>query len=301
LNKSQLRKVQFPAAKSPYRVDFEDGFQLADAPTKPPDDAADKPERKKILARQVASLTDLQHALYAEDRRALLLIFQGMDAAGKDSTVRAVLAGVDPAGCVVHSFKQPSVEELAHDFLWRTILRLPAHGRIGVFNRSYYEEVLAVRVHPELLQAQKLPEGTPLDELWQQRYAAIRNHELHLAQSGTVILKFWLNVSREEQQKRLLDRLDEPEKNWKFEAADVAERARWPDYMAAFEAALKETSRPWAPWYAIPADSKSYLHMTVAQIIADTLCNMKLSYPQPAKNQRKQFGKLRKRLEKQAD
>lgn len=301
MSPSQPRKATFPAAESPYRVDFEGGFQLAESPAKPPADAPDKPERKKILAKQVSILADLQYALYAEDRRALLLIFQGMDAAGKDSTVRAVLKGVDPAGCVVHSFRRPSPDELAHDFLWRTTLCLPAQGRIGVFNRSYYEEVLAVHVHPELLQAQKLPDETPLDELWQQRYASIRNHELHLAQSGTVILKFWLNVSREKQQKRLLDRLNEPEKNWKFEAADVAERARWPDYMAAFETALKQTSKPWAPWYAIPADSKSYLRLTVAQIIVDTLRNMKLSYPQIAGIQRKQFGRLRKQLKKQAD
>jgi PPK2 family polyphosphate:nucleotide phosphotransferase len=291
------RKPLLPAAESPYRVAFNGSFKLASAASAPPKRAPEKRLRKQRLAKQVKALAELQHVLYANDHRALLLVFQGMDAAGKDSTVRAVLSGVDPAGCAVHSFKRPSLEELDHDFLWRTTQRLPPRGTIGVFNRSYYEEVLAVRVHPELLQAQKLPDDKPLDQLWHERYESIRQHEQHLARNGTVILKFWLNVSREQQRVRFLDRLKEPEKNWKFETADIAERARWHDYMAAYQDALSQTSRPWAPWYAIPADSKSYMRMTVAEIIVATLRNMKLRYPQVSEQQLEQFDNLRKRLE----
>ena len=287
------------AADSRYRVDAaaKKAFRVADAPTAPPDDAPDKRTRKRRLDKLVQELALLQHTLYANDHRALLLIFQAMDAAGKDSTIRAVLSGVDPAGCEVHSFKRPSTEELDHDFLWRTACRLPQRGRIGVFNRSYYEEVLAVRVHPEFLQAQKLPDLKGLNRLWAERYESIRDHEKHLARNGTVILKFWLNVSLEEQRRRFLDRLKEPEKNWKFETADVAERARWSEYLRAYEHTLRETSRPWAPWYAIPADSKSYMRMTVAEILVATLRNMRLRYPQLSDAQREQFQNLRKRLE----
>ncbi|MDB5988452.1 MAG: polyphosphate kinase 2 family protein [Nevskia sp.] len=297
MSKTHRSKPAPLAAESPYRVAFNGSFKLAAAATALPADAPEKRIRKQRLAKHAKTLAELQHVLYANDHRALLLIFQGMDAAGKDSTVRAVLSGVDPAGCTVHSFKRPSLEELDHDFLWRTTVRLPPRGTIGVFNRSYYEEVLAVRVHPELLQAQKLPDDTPLDQLWSERFESIRSHEQHLARSGTVILKFWLNVSREQQRARFLDRLKEPEKNWKFETADIAERARWHDYMAAYQDALNQTSRPWAPWYAIPADSKSYMRMTVAAIVVATLRNMKLRYPRVSEAQLEQFKSLRKRLE----
>jgi len=193
------------------------------------------------------------------------------------------------------------VAELGHDFLWRTTVQLPPRGTIGVFNRSYYEEVLAVRVHPELLQIQKLADNRSLERIWEGRYESIRSHEQHLARSGTVILKFWLNVSREEQRTRFLERLQEPEKNWKFETGDVTERARWRDYMAAYQEALNQTSRPWAPWYAIPADSKSYMRMTVAEIVVDTLRNMRLRYPQVSEQQLEQFKIIRKRLESEGD
>ncbi len=288
-------------ADSPYRVGFNGRFRISQAISAPPDDAPDKRTRKQRLAKQVEALGLLQHVLHANDHRALLLVFQGMDAAGKDSTVRSVLAGVDPAGCTVHSFKRPSLEELDHDFLWRTTVRLPARGQIVVFNRSYYEEVLAVRVHPELLKGQHLPDDIPLAQLWRERFESIRAHEQHLARSGTVILKFWLNVSRETQRQRFLDRLKEPEKNWKFETADIAERARWQEYMKAYEDALNQTSRPWAPWYAIPADSKSYMRMTVANIVVDTLRNMQLHYPQISEDQVAEFKSLRKRLEEQKE
>jgi PPK2 family polyphosphate:nucleotide phosphotransferase len=203
-----------------------------------------------------------------------------MDAAGKDGTIRAVMSGINPAGCQVYSFKVPSAEELDHDFLWRTAVRLPERGRIGIFNRSYYEEVLVVRVHPELLDAQRLPQRPDdLAELWRQRHESIRAHERHLAESGTVIVKFWLNVSKEEQRERFLDRIEEPEKNWKFSARDVHERGFWDAYMQAYEDALNATSRPWAPWYAIPADSKSTMRMTVAEILVETLESLDLRYP----------------------
>jgi PPK2 family polyphosphate:nucleotide phosphotransferase len=223
-----------------------------------------------------------------------------MDAAGKDSTIRAVLSGVNPAGCEVYSFKRPSTEELDHDFLWRTACRLPQRGRIGVFNRSHYEEVLVAKVHPEFLDAQRLPGGKRGAQFWAQRYESIRDHEKHLARNGTVILKFWLNVSKEEQRSRFLARLNEPEKNWKFEAADVAERAHWPAYMKAYEDALNETSRPWAPWYAIPADNKPYMRAAVADIIVRTLQSLNLQYPTPGKEEKAQFSALRKRLEGEA-
>ncbi|MDB5977014.1 MAG: polyphosphate kinase 2 family protein [Nevskia sp.] len=297
-DKPQVReKNLFRAVDSPYLVPDDGGFKLAKSPTKPPKDAPDKDAAKDELTRLVGKLDELQHLFYAYDHRALLLIFQAMDAAGKDSTIRAVLSGVNPAGCQVYSFKQPSKEELQHDFLWRTNVRLPERGRIGVFNRSYYEEVLIAKVHPELLEPQHLPRGLDPEEIWPQRYASIRDMEKHLARNGTVILKFWLNVSREEQRQRFLARLEEPEKNWKFESGDVAERAYWKDYMHAYEDALNETSRPWAPWYAIPADDKPHMRAAVADIVVRTLESLELKYPKPATAERANFAKLKKQLE----
>ena len=269
----------FRAVDSPYLVPFDGSFRVDEAPATPPEGIPDKAARKAALAESVDRLRDLQRRLYAQDRIAVLLIFQAMDAAGKDGTIRKVMTGINPAGCQVYSFKQPSREELDHDFLWRTTVRLPERGRIGIFNRSYYEEVLVVRVHPEFLAAQRLPNVRDLDALWKERYEAIAAHEEHLAESGTLILKFWLNVSREEQRDRFLARIDEPEKNWKFSANDVAERRFWDDYMEAYEDALNATSRPWAPWYAIPADSKSFMRMTVADIIVRSLAGLDLKYP----------------------
>jgi PPK2 family polyphosphate:nucleotide phosphotransferase len=293
-------KNQFRAVDSPYLVPWDGKFRVRKAPTAPPRSAQGKSnhhDHKEELAALVAKLEALQHIFFAYDRRALLLVFQAMDAAGKDSTIRAVLSGVNPAGCQVFSFKQPTPEDLDHDFLWRTAARLPERGRIGVFNRSYYEEVLITKVHPSLLQAEKLPPGPELDEFWDHRYTSIRDHEKHLARNGTVILKFWLNVSKEEQRQRFLARLEEPEKNWKFEASDVAERAHWKDYMQAYEDALNQTSKPWAPWYAIPADDKAYMRAVVADIVVRTLESLGLKYPKPSKTEREQFARLRKQLE----
>jgi PPK2 family polyphosphate:nucleotide phosphotransferase len=287
------------SVKSPYRVPFDGSLRVAAARTAPPKDAPDKEACKQRLAECIEELAELQHILYAHDNHAVLLVFQAMDAAGKDSTIRAVLSGIDPAGCQVFSFKSPSAEDLDHDFLWRTARCLPEKGRIGVFNRSYYEEVLVVRVHPEYLKAQRVPNlPDQLERLWDQRYRSIRGHEKHLAHSGTVIIKFWLNVSKAEQRKRFLARLEEPEKNWKFNAADVQERARWREYMRAYEDALNATSQPWAPWYAIPADDKHYMRMCVAEIVVRTLKRLDLRYPQLDPAQRRRFARMRAYLQK---
>lgn len=287
----------FEAKPSPWLVPFDGSFKYQQVATSPPDESLSKKELKRQLKTDIRTLDELQHMLYAHDRFSLLLVFQAMDAAGKDGTIRAVLSGINPAGCEVHSFKQPSMEELDHDFLWRSAKRLPQRGRIGVFNRSYYEEVLVVRVHPEYLRGQKLPDGFTPDTIWQQRFSSIRDHEEHLARNGTVILKFWLNVSREEQRRRFLARIEHPEKNWKFSAADVRERGHWDSYMAAYEQALAETSRPWAPWYAIPADDKRYMRAAVAEIVVNTLQSLQLSYPAVEMEQKEQFVQMRALLE----
>lgn len=290
----------FEAVNSPYLVPFDGTFHRARMPTRPPGkNGGKKKARKRELAGYVEELRDLQRVLYAHDRYAILLVFQAMDAAGKDGTIRAVMSGINPAGCQVHSFKQPSSEELEHDFLWRTARRLPERGRIGVFNRSYYEEVLVVRVHPEYLQGQRLPHPLDTKRIWKQRYHSILDHEHHLARNGTVILKFWLNVSREEQKRRFLSRLDEPEKNWKFSAGDVRERGYWDQYMDAYEQALRATSRPWAPWYAIPADDKPYMRVQVAKILAETLKRLDLRYPEVDGGERDRFDEMRRLLEQE--
>ena len=268
------------APKNEWLVPFDDSFRVANANTSPPDDAPGKDECVHRLKHAVDKLDELQRILYADNRYALLLVFQALDAAGKDSTIRAVMSGVDPAGCQVFSFKQPSAEELDHDFLWRTSIRLPERGRIGIFNRSYYEEVIVVRVHPEYLKPQRLPRLNGLDALWQQRYESIRHHELHLARNGTVILKFWLNISRSEQRKRFRKRLDDPSKNWKFSEDDVKESEYYDEYANAYEGALRATSRPWAPWYAIPADSKPYMRLVVAETIVGALKDLDLKWPE---------------------
>ena len=286
----------FQAVKHPFLVPFDGSFRLSEAKTLV--ETVDSKKYKKRLAKLVDQIDDLQRRLYAADKHSVLLLFQAMDAAGKDSTIRAVMSGVDPAGCQVFSFKQPNSEELDHDFLWRTAKSLPQRGRIGIFNRSYYEEVLVVRVHPEYLANQKLPYRVALNELWQQRYESIRDHEKHLARNGTVVLKFWLNVSHEEQRKRFLSRLEEPEKNWKFSDGDVAESRRWDDYMKAYEEALNATSRPWAPWFAIPADDKPYARLQVAQIIVDSLKSLDLHYPEVSVKHLEEIEEMRKVLEK---
>jgi len=287
----------FSATRHRYLVPFDGDFHIDRAPRKPPNDAPGSKACRKLLADVVADIEQLQRILYAHDRNALLLIFQALDAAGKDGTIRAVMSGVNPAGCQVFSFKQPSPLELDHDFLWRSAIRLPERGRIGVFNRSYYEEVLVVRVHPELIKAQRLPSTVERKHIWRDRFNSIRDHESHLAHNGTVILKFWLNVSKKQQKKRFLDRLDEPEKNWKFSSADVRERQYWDQYMHAYEEMLNATSRPWAPWYAIPADKKPWMRLQVAEIIRDTLTSLDLHYPTVDPGEQTRFDEMRQLLE----
>lgn len=284
----------FKAPESPYLVPFDGTFRVANASTSPLTDG--KPHKGKHRRARTEALNKLQRVLAAGDKHALLLVFQAMDAAGKDSTIRSVMQGVDPSGCQVYSFKKPSNEELDHDFLWRTTCRLPERGRIGIFNRSQYEEVLVVRVHPDILDYQKLPDDLGRETIWEDRLTSIRQQEEHLARNGTVIIKFWLNVSKDEQKRRFLSRLDEAEKNWKFEPKDVVERRYWDDYMAAYEAALNATSRPWAPWYAIPADNKSYMRARVADIIIDTLHSIGLRYPEPSDKDRAEFAAAREEL-----
>lgn len=255
-------------------VPFDGSFALDERPTL---SDTDEDEAGESLKRSIKKISKLQRKLHAQDKFSLLLVFQAMDAAGKDSTIRAVMTGIDPTGCQVFSFKKPSKLELDHDFLWRSAINLPERGRIGIFNRSYYEEVLVVKVHPELLKYQRLP-SIPKD-IWSERYESIRDHEKHLSRNGTVILKFWLNVSQEEQHRRFLSRIETQEKNWKFSHADLEESSHWPKYMEAYQQALNETSRPWAPWYAIPADDKKTMRAEVARILLKTLERMPLEYP----------------------
>ena len=285
------------AAGSKYLVNYDGSFRIDRAANKPPKGSPGKRSCKQRLAELIDKISDLQQILYAHDKYAILLIFQAMDAAGKDSTIRAVMSGINPAGCQVFAFKQPTPEELDHDFLWRTTKCLPERGRIGIFNRSYYEEVLVVRVHPEYLKGQKIPGPIDLKKIWQQRCKSIRDHEKHLARNGTVILKFWLNVSKEEQKQRFLSRIDRPRKNWKFSSGDVHERRFWEKYMQAYEYAVNATSRPWAPWYAIPADDKPFMRLKVAQIIVKNLKKLELNYPTVGNRQRANFSDMRKMLE----
>ncbi len=298
-----LRMSKDTPADSPWLVDFRGGFSVADAPTQAPVDTGSKKSLKRELEAVVSELDEWQRRLYADDRYAVLLVFQAMDAAGKDSTIRAVLRGVNPAGCQVFSFKQPSSRELDHDFLWRTSQRMPERGRIGVFNRSYYEEALVVRVHPSYLRGQRLPQlptrknGKIPERFWKERLQSISEHEKHLARNGTIILKFFLNVSREEQRQRFLSRIDEPEKNWKFSSSDITERGHWDKYMSAYEHALNATSRPWAPWYAVPADNKPYMRLTVARIVTEKLSQLGLSYPKLSREEQEQLQAMRAQLE----
>jgi len=284
----------FDAPDSPYLVPFDGSFKIANASTTPQTDGTQ--HKGKHRRNRTENLNKLQRVLAAGDKHAILLVFQAMDAAGKDSTIRSVMQGIDPSGCQVFSFKKPSSLELDHDFLWRTTCRLPERGRIGIFNRSQYEEVLVVRVHPKILTYQKLPGKIDAGSIWDERLMSIRQQEEHLARNGTVILKFFLHVSKDEQKRRLLSRLDESEKNWKFEPKDVVERRYWDDYMAAYEDALNATSRPWAPWYAIPADDKPYMRARVADTIVETLQSIGLKYPEPSEDDRGKFDEARKEL-----
>jgi PPK2 family polyphosphate:nucleotide phosphotransferase len=247
----------------------------------------DKPRAKEALATGVEALAELQDRLYAQDRWAVLLVFQAMDAAGKDGTIKHVMSGINPQGCEVFSFKAPSDEELDHDYLWRSMKSLPQRGRIGIFNRSYYEEVLVVRVHDELLARQKLPPELVTKDIWKKRYKDIRNFEKYLTRNGIVIRKFFLHVSKKEQKKRFLERLEDPEKNWKFSVSDIKERAFWSDYMTAYEDAIRQTASKDAPWYVVPADNKWFTRVVVAAAVVDTLGSLGLSYPKVDKERRK--------------
>jgi len=288
----------FNAIESPYLAPFDGSFNHKICNNKPAKHLLDKKENKKHLAELTEQMSELQHILYAQAQHSLLLIFQAMDAGGKDSTIRAVMSNVNPAGCQVYSFQRPSHQEYRHDFLWRTVIRLPECGRIGIFNRSYYEEVLAVRVHPEFLNAQSLPHLKVNQAFWEQRLESIADHEKHLARNGTAIVKFWLNISKQEQKKRFLSRIDEPQKNWKFSKDDIHERHFWNEYMDAYQAAIAVTSKPWAPWYVIPADDKPYMRMCVADIIVTALRSLGLTYPRIDADQAKQLAKMRDKLTK---
>jgi len=259
--------------------------------------AEDKPRAKEALQMGIEQLAALQDMLYAQDRWSVLLIFQAMDAAGKDGAIKHVLSGVNPQGCQVASFKTPSSEDLDHDYLWRSMKHLPERGRIGIFNRSYYEEVLVVRVHPGLLEKQKLPEPLVSKHIWSERYQDIRNFERYLSRNGTVVRKFFLNVSRGEQKRRFMERLDEPEKNWKFSEADARERGYWKDYMEAYEDLIRETATEYAPWYVVPANNKWFTRIVVAAAIIEALASLDLHYPKLDKHKLKELAAARKILQ----
>jgi PPK2 family polyphosphate:nucleotide phosphotransferase len=282
VNDKEMKKLIKMARElvTPFRVTG-DRFRLKDVD---PGDtlqftSEDRPREKEALARGVALMAELQDRLYAQDRWAVLLIFQAMDAAGKDSAIKHVLSGVNPQGCQVFSFKSPTSEELNHDYLWRCLKCLPERGRIGIFNRSYYEETLVARVHPEILENQRLPPEFVTKDIWKERFQDIRSFERYLARNGMAILKFFLHVSNEEQKKRFLERIEEPEKNWKFSESDVKEREHWGDYMKAYEDMIRNTATKVAPWYVVPADNKWFTRAVVAAAVIDTLDSLNLKYP----------------------
>jgi PPK2 family polyphosphate:nucleotide phosphotransferase len=282
----------------PFRISKGKGFRLSDVD--PGDtghlESEDVDRAKEVLQLGVEMLADLQDMLYAQDRWSVLLVFQAMDAAGKDGTIKHVMSGVNPQGCQVYSFKQPSHEELDHDFLWRCACRLPERGRIGIFNRSYYEEVLVARVHPEILARQQLPPSLVRKRVWEERYESIRGFEQHLARNGTLILKFFLHVSKQEQKRRFLARLDEPRKNWKFSASDVAERGHWNAYQRAYEDAIRATAAEHAPWFVVPADHKWFTRLVVAAAIVEALLDLDLHYPQVDAAHRRALAAARRAL-----
>jgi len=282
MKKKEMKSLIKQARKfaKPFRVT--DGkFRLKDID---PDDtldltSEDKPRAKEALAMGVSALAELQDMLYAQDRWAVLLMFQAMDAAGKDGAIKHVMSGVNPQGCQVFSFKSPTSEELNHDYLWRCLKCLPERGRIGIFNRSYYEETLVVRVHPEILANQRLPPALVTKDIWKERFQDIRGFERYLARNGVAILKFFLHVSKEEQKKRFLERIEEPEKNWKFSRSDIKEREHWDDYMEAYEDMIRNTATKAAPWYVVPADNKWFARIVVAAAVIDALDSLDLKYP----------------------
>lgn len=274
------------------------GFELKKYRTDPDIDLGpeDKPLMQQTLKTGVAALAELQDKLYAQDRWSLLVIFQAMDAAGKDGAIKHVMSGINPQGCQVTSFKAPNPEELDHDYLWRCQKQLPERGRIGIFNRSYYEEVLVVRVHENILKAQKLPENLVTKDIWQARYKDIRNFEKYLYRNGTKVVKFFLNVSKEEQKKRFIERIDNPDKNWKFSSADAKERSFWRNYMKAYEEMIRQTSTKESPWYVVPADNKSYARIVIVSAVIDALAGMKLSYPEVSDEKVAELQEIKKAL-----
>jgi PPK2 family polyphosphate:nucleotide phosphotransferase len=282
-----------------FRVDHGKSFRLKDFDPADTKDLLSKDKAPDYLQQHIAAMAELQDKLYAQDQWALLLIFQAMDAAGKDGVIKHVFSGVNPSGCEVTSFKQPSTEELDHDYLWRATRRLPPRGKIGIFNRSYYEEVLVVRVHQEFLQKQRVPPKLVNKDIWKERFHDMRNLESYLTRNGIVVRKFFLNISKEEQRRRFLARLEEPEKNWKFSEADVRERECWDDYMEAYEDMIRNTATPEAPWYVMPADHKWFMHAAVSSVIIETLKDLKLSYPKVDPERRKELAAARAALEKE--
>ena len=282
----------------PYRVTNGKKFRLKDVDPGDTQDftSEDKPRSKEALQAGVEALADLQDMLYAQDRWSVLLIFQAMDAAGKDGTIKHVMSGVNPQGCQVASFKAPTSTDLDHDYLWRCQKELPERGRIGIFNRSYYEETLVVRVHPEFLAGQKLPPDLVTKKIWDERFQDIRSFERYLHRNGTIVRKFFLHVSKEEQQKRFLERLDNPEKNWKFSANDAKERGFWDDYMAAYEETIRETATEDSPWYVVPADNKWFTRVVVAAAVVDALNSLNLHYPKVSAAKKKELVEARKLL-----
>jgi PPK2 family polyphosphate:nucleotide phosphotransferase len=284
----------------PFRVAEGKHFRLKDFDPADTMGLKSKEHACEALERGIARLSELQGKLYAQETWAILMILQGMDAAGKDSTVKHVMSGVNPQGCSVTSFKTPSAEDLSHDFLWRTTCSLPQRGTIGIFNRSYYEEVLVVRVHPEILAGEKLPRRLVSTKIWQERFEDINAYEGYLSRNGIVVLKFFLNVSKKEQKRRFLDRLDDPEKNWKFSASDALERRHWDEYMHSYEDTIRNTSTENAPWYIVPADHKWFARLAVAEALIDSMEGLNLSYPKMDSEKRKDLKKARAALRRES-
>jgi PPK2 family polyphosphate:nucleotide phosphotransferase len=282
----------------PYRIERGKKFRLKDVDPADTAGLKDKKRAQEMLQKGVEYLAAMQEQLYAQDRWSLLLIFQAMDAAGKDGTIKHVMSGINPQGCQVHSFKSPSAEELDHDFLWRCLCRLPERGRIGIFNRSYYEEVLVVRVHPQILGRQKIPPSLVGKKIWKERYEDVNAVERYLTRNGVVIRKFFLHVSREEQKKRFLERLEQPEKNWKFSLADANERNHWDAYMEAYEEMIRNTATPWAPWYVIPADNKWFTRLAVAAAVVDAMGDLGLAFPKVDAAKKRELEEARAALER---
>jgi PPK2 family polyphosphate:nucleotide phosphotransferase len=285
----------------PYRIEQGKNFRLKDFDPADTGKLDSKEEAVELLEKGISSMAEMQNKLYAQDSWALLLIFQAMDAAGKDGAIKHVMSGVNPQGCQVYSFKLPSSEDLNHDYLWRNMQKVPERGHIGIFNRSYYEEVLVVRVHPEALKSERIPSSLLGKNLWQERFEDIHAFERYLSRNGVVIRKFFLNLSKKEQKKRFLERLDDPEKNWKFSAGDIHERKYWDDYMSAYEDMIRNTSSKHAPWYVVPADNKWFTRLVVAGAIVETLEGLNLSYPKLSATARKQLEAARATLETQGE